>query len=139
MKFLLDTCVVSELQRKRPNARVHAAVSALRASDLFLSVVTLGELTKGIALLSRGKKKTAIEDWLVALESECANRILPIDAETARIWGELSARAQKAGKPIPTADGLIAATAIRRGLQVMTRNTSDFRETRAVIVNPWDR
>ena len=137
MRALLDTCVVSELQRPGGNPRVRELVESIRVQDLFLSVITIGELTKGIALLSSGKKKDALSRWLLALEQEHSNRILAVDHEAARIWGELTARARDRGKMVAAADGLIAATAIRHGLSVVTRNIADFNETGAMLVNPW--
>ena len=137
MRALLDTCVLSEIRRPHGHARVKAAVAELDDADLFLSVLTVGEVAKGIALLRAGKKKRALMAWLGVLETEFGDRILAIDAETARIWGELTARAQRAGKVIPAVDGLVAATALRHGLHVMTRNTKHFEATGALILDPW--
>ena len=138
MRALLDTCVVSELVRAGGNERVKERISALRSRDLFLSVITIGELTKGIAMLDPGRRRHTYSDFLLDLEQEYGNRILPRDVDTAVIWGELSAAGRRRGKPIPASDGLIAATGIRHGLQVMTRNVSDFSETGAMITNPWE-
>ena len=138
MRALLDTCVVSEARRKKGHPGVRAQVEAIRSRDLFVSVITVGELTKGIALLPGGKKKDALSEWLLALEQDYAERILPVDAETAQVWGELTAAAQRRGKTVSVSDGIIAATAIRHGIHVMTRNVSDFRETGAMLINPWE-
>ncbi len=138
MRVLLDTCVVSEARREKGHPRVRAQVEAIRSRDLYVSVITVGELTKGIALLSGGKKKDALSEWLLALEQDYAERILPVDAETARIWGKLTAATQRRGKTVSVSDGIIAATAIRHGIHVMTRNVSDFRETGAMLINPWE-
>lgn len=138
MRVLLDTCVVSEARREKGHPRVRAQVEAIRSRDLYVSVITVGELTKGIALLSGGKKKDALSEWLLALEQDYAERILPVDAETARVWGKLTAAAQRRGKTVSVSDGIIAATAIRHGIHVMTRNVSDFRETGAMLINPWE-
>lgn len=138
MRVLIDTCVISELQRKAGNARVRSRVDAMRAQDIFMSVITLGELTKGVKRLADGKKKTALAAWVLTLEQEYGPRILPVDADTARIWGEVSAVAQERGKTVGAADGLIAATGIRHGLHVMTRNAGDFRETGAMVINLWE-
>jgi len=135
---LLDTCVISEIRREQGRPRVRAQVGAIRNRDLFLSVITVGELTKGITLLPAGRKKDALSEWLLVLEQDYAERILPVDAETARVWGELTAAAQSGGKTVSVSDGLIAATAIRHGLHVMTRNVSDFRDTGAMLINPWE-
>jgi predicted nucleic acid-binding protein len=137
VKVLLDTCVLAELRRPEGHPAVKAAVAQLVDGDLFLSVLTLGEIAKGIALLSAGRKKKALASWLNGLETKFADRILTIDAETARIWGEFTARAQKAGEIVPAVDGLLAATAIRHGLHVMTRNTRHFEASGALVLDPW--
>jgi len=130
--------VASELQRKAGQAQVRSRVESIRTQDLFLSVVTLGELTRGVSRLSAGKKKGLLRAWILTLEQEYGDRILRVDSDTARIWGELTAAAQERGKTIGAADGLIAATGIRHGLHVMTRNVSDFSETGAMVINPWE-
>ena len=137
MKALLDTCVLTELRKHDGHGGVKSAVAELADGDLFLSVLTLGEIAKGIALLAAGRKKKALGTWLTGLESNFGDRILGIDTETARLWGELTARAQKAGEIIPTVDGLLAATALRHGLHVMTRNTRHFQASGALVLDPW--
>ena len=137
MRVLLDTCVISELRRKEPDSGVRTQVEAIRNEDLFLSVLTLGELAKGISLLEAGPRRDSLLHWLLTLEQSYAERILPVDTETARIWGELTAAAQAHGRIVAAVDGLIAATAIRHGLHVMTRNIPDFEPTGAMLVNPW--
>ena len=111
MRALLDTCVLSELRKPDGNPRVKAVVAELSDEDLYLSVLTVGEIAKGVALLAAGRKRRALASWLNGLETKFGDRILAVDAETARIWGELTARRQKAGEIIPAVDGLIAATA----------------------------
>lgn len=135
--MLLDTCVISELRKEAPHKSVLDAVKAIPSDNLFLSVITLGEIIKGIALLDDGKRKRDLQSWLLELERLYEDRILPVDSETVRIWGELTAEAQKKGVSIAVSDGLIAATARRHGLHVMTRNESDFGESGALLVNPW--
>ena len=137
MRFLLDTCVLSEIQRKRGDPRVRVRVGSIPGDNLFLSVLTVGELTQGIELLSAGDRKRTLRRWLETLEQDYADRILAVDTETARIWGELTARARSQGRTVPASDGLIAATGIRHGLHVMTRNISDFAHTGAMLINPW--
>jgi hypothetical protein len=134
---LLDTCVVSELRRAKGHPGVRRAVEVLDSDNLFLSVVSIGEAAKGIALLKESKSKRDLQAWLQALERYYADRILPIDLETSHIWGELTAAAQKAGKIVPASDGLIAATARRHGLHVMTRNAEHFAPTGVLLINPW--
>lgn len=138
MKALLDTCVISEIQRPKGNPRVRDRVDQLADDDLFLSVITIGEITKGIALLKAGKKKRDLKQWLLDLEQHYSSRILPIDAETAQIWGTITATAQKEGHIIPISDGLIAATAIQHGISVMTRNVDHFATAGALLINPWE-
>ena len=137
MKVLLDTCTLAELRKSSPDAGVVAAVQAIPDAQLFVSVLSVGEIAKGIGLLAAGKKRESIAAWLAALESQFSDRLLGIDAQTAKLWGELTARAQKKGTVIPATDGLLAATALRHGLSVMTRNETDFKASGARIVNPW--
>lgn len=137
MRALLDTCTLAELRKPDGNSAVKAAVNEIPDADLFLSVLTVGEIAKGIALLATGKKKRALGSWLVGLESQFGDRILAIDAETARIWGEMTARAQKKGIVIPSTDGLLAASALQHGLHVLTRNTRHFEASGALIIDPW--
>jgi toxin FitB len=138
VKALLDTCVLTELWHPDGHRGVRSAVEDMGEETIFLSVLTVGEMAKGIALLAAGKKKKAIAAWLAEFEAEHADRILPIDIETARLWGDVTARCQKIGVTIPPTDGLIAATALQHGLPVMTRNTRDFAHTGVKVVNPWD-
>lgn len=137
MRVLLDTCTLAELRKPDGDESVKAAVRAVADEDLYLSVLSVGEIVKGISLLASGKKKTALTAWLAALENQFAERILGLDVETGRIWGELTARAQRKGVIIPAADGLLAATALRHGLQVMTRNTKHFEASGAILLDPW--
>ena len=137
MRVLLDTCVLSELRQTHGNAGVRQAVEAIDSADLFVSVLSIGEIVKGITLLKDSSNKRALEAWLQTLERFYADRLLSVDLETSRIWGEITAAAQKAGRTIPASDGLIAATSRRHGLHVMTRNVSDFKATGALLINPW--
>lgn len=137
MKVLLDTCVLTELRRTDGHPGVKSAVADIPDTSLYLSVLTAGEIAKGIALLAAGPKRRLLQAWLTGLENLFADRILAVDAETARLWGELSARAQKSGKIIPAVDGLLAATALRHGLHVMTRNTRHFQASGAHVLDPW--
>jgi len=138
MKVLLDTCVLSELRRSDGNPRVRMTVENYPDSDLFISVLTLGEIIKGIGLLTPGKKKEGLQRWVQGIEQNYADRMLPIDGETSRIWGEITAQARTQGITVPAVDGLIAATALRYGLHLMTRNTADFAATGVLLTNPWE-
>lgn len=139
MKVLLDTCVLSELRREAGNPAVRKAVESFADPDLSISVLTIGEIANGISLLAPGKKKQALEQWMLGLEHRYAEHILPVDIETSRIWGEITARARIQGFTLAAADGLIAATALRHGLHLMTRNTSDFSATGVLLINPWEQ
>jgi predicted nucleic acid-binding protein len=129
--------VLSELRRPQPDPDVRRALKQAASEDLFISVISTGEIAKGITLLKESSKKRALSAWLQALERDYADRVLVIDLETSHLWGELTAAAQKTGKVIPAADGLIAATARRHGLHLMTRNTEHFEAAGVALVNPW--
>lgn len=137
MKVLLDTCVLSELRHPKGHPGVRRTVAALHEEDLFLSVISVGEILKGVSLLAEGPRKHALASWLDTLERNYGDRILPLDRDICRCWGELTARAQRAGRPVSATDGLIAATALHHGLQFMTRDTADFEPTGVLLFNPW--
>ena len=105
--------------------------------DLHLSVLTIGEICKGITLLPDGPRRRGLEAWLTGLHSKFSDRLIGIDSETAEIWGAATARASQRGAVVPAVDGLIAAQAIRHGLTVATRNLRHFREAGALVLNPW--
>jgi predicted nucleic acid-binding protein len=138
VRVLLDTCVFSELRRPQGNPQVRARIDELDPAQLFLSAITVGELAKGIALLPMSARRRELASWLLGIEQGFAEQILAVDTEVARRWGELTAQAQTRGVQIPASDGLIAATALRHGLQVMTRNSRHFAATGAPIIDPWE-
>ena len=138
MRVLLDTCVVSEIRRPEGAAPVKHAVTHLSEHDTYLSAITLGELASGIARLAPGRRRRELAAWLDGIEIGFADRVLAVDAEVARLWGELDATARRIGRPVGVQDGLIAATARRHGLHVMTRNVDDFAPTGTLVVNPWE-
>lgn len=137
MRILVDTCVLSEVHNPHGDRGVRSAFAALAPSETFLSVITLGEIQKGVILLPDGAKKRGLEDWLRMLQQEYVDRIVPIAPETALLWGEITARAARRGHQIPVSDGLIAAAAIQHGCRVMTRNVKHFGMAGVLIVNPW--
>ncbi len=138
MRVLVDTCVLSTVHGPKANARVRQRLSETPETDLFLSVITIGEIVNGVARLAQGKRRRELEAWLTQIEQIYGSRILPVDVETGRIWGEVTAKAGKNGRVIPVADGLIAATALRHGLHVMTRNSADFQATGVLLIDPWE-
>ncbi|NKB80583.1 MAG: PIN domain-containing protein [Nitrospirales bacterium] len=138
MRVLLDTCVISELWRKSGSDSVRRHVSVLKPDDTYVSVLTIGEIIKGIDLLKESKKKRDLRHKLAVLESNYHENILIIDLDTIRLWGEMQAASQKKGRSVPVSDGLIAATAKRHSLHIMTRNIADFEGTGAMLINPWE-
>lgn len=137
VRTLLDTCVLSELYRPDCHPGVRAAYDQLQSDEIFLSVITLGEVVKGIARLPAGRRKSGLETWVINLQSEFSDRLLTVDKAIGLIWGELTARAESTGYQVSPTDGLITATALHHGLRVMTRNTKDFVATGALIIDPW--
>ena len=135
MSYLIDTNVLSELRRREPDAHVVRWMSERPATTLYLSVLTLGELRKGIDLLPSGVRKQRLLDWLeVDLPAFFAGRILPIDAPVADRWGRLMAQA---ARPVPAIDSLLAATALTHGLTLVTRNLKDFKHADLAVLDPW--
>ena len=138
MNVLLDTCVVSELQHPKGEPKVKQRVAKFSADAIFLSALTVGEIAKGVGLMASGTRRQELSEWLLQLEQNFASRILAVDTNVARHWGQLTARAQLQGIVIPAADGLVAATALQHGLCVITRNTRHFAASGAQILDPWE-
>ena len=137
--FLLDTNCISELVRSQPEARVLSWMEAADESLLYLSVLTLGEIRKGVAGLPQGKRRTRLESWLESeLQVRFSGRVLSIDKAVADRWGLLAAAARRAGRPLSAIDGLLAATALHHGLTIVSRNISDFANTQVPVLNPWE-
>jgi hypothetical protein len=138
VSFLLDTNVISESAKPRPEPRVMRWLAAVDEDDVFLSVVTFAELRRGIDRLAHGHRRTGLDVWLREnLPARFDGRILPIDAAVADAWGRLVAKRESAGRPIGTMDAFIAATAMAFSLTLVTRNESDFKGSVDDIVNPW--
>jgi toxin FitB len=134
MPYLLDTCIVSELRRPNINPGVSLWISGMRADEAYLRVLTIGEIRAGIELhrLKNPSGAGNLERWLLGLETHYAERILPITAKVADRWGRLSPK-----QPLPTSDGLIAATGLEHGLTVVTRNLTDFQRSGINCLNPF--
>lgn len=137
MRCLLDTCVVSELTRPKPNPELARWFASEQAEDLYLSAITIGEIRRGTAQLAPGRRRAALTAWVDKLSRSFAGRVLPVDEAVAARWAEIAARAERSGKPKPLADGLIAATAVQHDLTVATRNVDDFEPFGVLIFNPW--
>lgn len=137
MNYLLDTCLLSEFRKKPPEPKVMSWVAAQDEESLFLSVVTIGEIQKGISRLAASKRKTGLSSWLDDIIFRYGPRVLPVDLEVMRAWGRLAAAQEAKGRKLPPADSLIAATAIVHDLVVVTRNEADFRAAGVAIKNVW--
>ena len=136
--FLLDTNCISELIKPRPEPRVVEWLESTDEGLLYLSVLTLGEIRKGVALLAQGKRRTRLETWLeVDLRARFADRILAIEVAVADRWGVLASEAKRIGKPLSIIDGLLAATALEHNLTVVSRNDADFANAPVTVLNPW--
>lgn len=139
MKYLLDTCVISELIKIKPNENVVNWVSKNNDQDLYLSTITFGEINKGIEKLSNFAKKTKLHNWVEhELKERFKNRILPINLDVAMIWGRIQGKAELVGKPMPAIDGLIATTGIVYDMVIVTRDVSDMQQSNAELFNPWE-
>ena len=138
MSFLLDTNVVSEWVKPRPNAGVVAWLAEADEDRIFVSVITLAELRYGIERLAAGHRRRRLDEWLRhELPLRFEGRVLSIDAAIADAWGKIVARSEAVGRPIGVTDAFIAASAEVHGLTLVTRNASDFEPTLKSIVNPW--
>jgi predicted nucleic acid-binding protein len=138
MNYVLDTNVISELISKQPNKKVVEWLDRLDPNTIYLSVITIGEIRKGIEKLPSSKRREAVKEWLEAdLLLRFQGRILEITAEVMLIWGELTGRLENEGRPITAIDSLIAAIALQGNYCLVTRNEHDFRHTGVTIINPW--
>jgi toxin FitB len=138
VNYLLDTCVLSELVKPQPEPKLVEWVDDRDEHRLFLSVITIGELHKGIAKLPDGPRRTSLESWVVEdLTARFDKRILSVDTRVAATWGVMLGEAEAKGSPIPVVDALIGATASVHGCVVVTRNVADFERTGIDVENPW--
>lgn len=136
--YLVDTCALSELRRPAPDVQVAQWFRERQPRSLYLSVVTLGEIRKGVEGLATGRRKRAIQEWLeLDLPEYFSGRLLAVDAHTADLWGRVMARPRRQGGAVHAVDALLAATALQHGLTVVTRNLKDFDGLGVEVVNPW--
>jgi predicted nucleic acid-binding protein len=139
MRYLLDTCFLSELVKSSPESAVTEWLAQRKATDLYVSALTIGELNRGVFKLVESKRRTELTTWLQLLEVSFESRMLAFTHETARVWEKITAQCEAQGKPLSVFDSLIAATALAKDLTLVTRNVKDFSSTSVHIVNPWVR
>lgn len=138
MKYLLDTCVISELIKKSPDKKVTSWISDIDETELFISVITIGELYKGIKKLPESAKKKFLYSWVTDdLQTRFEKRILDFDTKSAQIWGRILAESEKNGRTLPVVDAMIASIGIANQITVVTRNIKDMESSGAQPLNPW--
>lgn len=138
MNLLLDTNVLSEVRRPAPSPKVLAWLDTIDEDRAFVSVASIAELRRGIALLEDGRRRTALAAWLAHdLPARFAARVLPIDQPVAERWGDLMAQSRRSGVALSVMDGFFAATAIAHSLTLVTRNVRDFAAFGVPLLNPW--
>ena len=139
MNYILDTNVISELVAARPNPKVVNWIQSVDSNQVFLSVIAIGELKKGIEKLPDSDRKVKLDQWLHGdLLVRFENQTLIIDQETMLIWGRLIARLDMIGRPISAIDSLLAATALQWQYTLVTRNTTHFALAGIALLNPWE-
>jgi len=137
VNYLLDTCVLSEYNKPQPAAEVLAWLDAQTDDSLYMSVLTIGELDKGIFKMPPSKRKTNLAAFVETLLARFDRRILDLDTSILRRWGKMIGSLETQGRPMPAIDSLMAATALERDLTLVTRNEADFTNTGVKILNPW--
>lgn len=138
MKYLLDTCLISELVKKVPNPAVASWLNEQDEQSLFLSVLTIGELQKSISKLPDGTRKDELQSWVEHdLALRFTGRIIDVEMEVMLIWGRLQGESERSGTSLPVIDSLIAASAKAHGLIVVTRNVKDIERCQVRVCNPW--
>ncbi len=138
MKYLLDTCVLSEFVKPKPEPRVLAWVNSRAETDLYIAAMSLAELLRGVACLPASRPKRELGNWLVQLQAGFAERVMPFTHATATYWGEMCARVEAGGCTMAAFDSIIAATALEHRLVLVTRNDRDFAAAPLVALNPWN-
>ncbi|HEV2147023.1 MAG TPA: type II toxin-antitoxin system VapC family toxin [Longimicrobiaceae bacterium] len=138
MRYLLDTNVLAEPAKPRPDPNVVAWLQAQSPLDLALSVLTFGEIEKGLSLLPAGARREALANWLrTDLPRQFTGRLLTVDDRVALEWGRLAAEGRKVGRELPVVDGLLLATCAAHGLTLVTRNERDCGNRGVPVLNPW--
>lgn len=138
MNYLLDTCLISELAKLKPNEKVIDWVLSENETGFYVSVLTFGELHKGIEKLPVSKKKEELRIWVEdELKNRFQNRIIGVDMSVSILWCKIQCLAERKGKPMPAIDSLIAATGIAYDLTIVTRNVTDMEQSGVKLLNPW--
>ena len=138
MRLLLDTNILSEVTKPNPSVRVLEWLDRLDEDRSFISIVSIAEIRRGVALMDKGRKRDALAEWLAQdLTQRFEHRIIPVDEPVALAWGDLMGLAKRSGRGLPSMDGLIAATAIAYDLTLVTRNTRGFEGLGIELVDPW--
>lgn len=137
MKFLLDTCILSELVKPVPEPEVLKWMEQREDQALFVTAMTFAELQRGVARLAESRRRAELTNWLVQLEANFSDRVLPFTLATSRYWATMCAQAEAAGRLMAAFDSIIAASALEHGLALVTRNVRDFSPAPILLVNPW--
>lgn len=138
MKYLLDTCLLSELVKASPEPAVLSWMGERKDHELCVSAMTIAELHRGIEKLAVSRRRQDLMAWLQQLEAGFEERVLPFTSQTAHAWAKMCAQAESAGKPMAAFDSIIAATAVAHGLCLVTRNVRDFAQASVDVLNPWE-
>ena len=138
MSYLLDTNVVSETERKQPDSHVLKWLDRVDSGNVYLSVLTIGEIKKGFSKLVSGKRKAHIQNWLEDVRKHFGGRILPLTEQTFLVWGKMMAEFEQKGIVRPALDSLLEATALEHDLILVTRNVRNFQHSSVTILNPWE-
>jgi toxin FitB len=137
MKYLLDTCVVSEFFRNQAHDSVIAFINSIPNENLFLSTLTIGELHAGVPKVKDLVKSAKLIHWIEGLKHDFTDRIISFDLETSEYWGNMKGELSKRGINLPIIDSMIAAIALSKNAILVTRNTKDFEATGVKLLNPW--
>ena len=137
MRYLLDTCVLSELVKSAPDLHVIQWFEARKAHELCISAMTWGELQRGVTRLPESKRRSELTQWLQQLEIGFENRILAFDQNISKVWAHMTVQAETQGKSVAAFDSIIAATARAHEGKLVTRNVRDFANTGIDVFNPW--
>jgi len=138
MSYLLDTNVISEPKRKKPDQNVIRWFGSLDDADIYLSALTVGEMKKGAAKLPAGRNRVLVQNYLEKVRNRFTGHILPITERTFLVWGKMMAEFEQRGIVRPALDSLLEATALEHDFILVTRNVRNFQHSSVTILNPWE-